>query len=156
MRPATASRPGYREPGSIHTPLEPTQCGMTDRQEFSEKMTAFVGTHRRIVADFERSLANSRHFIRLADRSSEREPEETVMMLEQIKEIDLLGHLSAQYDEYRNIAGLLPPEDGAPQQDSPLTAEVAELQTQYEALLEEAEGQMEAIDRLLFNLQVQH
>ncbi|NIT63960.1 MAG: hypothetical protein GWO39_09295, partial [Gammaproteobacteria bacterium] len=49
-----------------------------DAQEFSEKLAAFVGTHRRIVADFGRSLANARHFLKLAERSLEREPEETV------------------------------------------------------------------------------
>jgi hypothetical protein len=129
---------------------------MTDPQEFSEKMAAFVGAHRRIVADFGRSLANSRHFIRLADRSMEREPEETVTLLEQIKEIDLLGHLSGQYEEYRNIAGFFLPGEGPPEHESPLLAQVADLQREYEALLEEAEGQMEAIDKLLNTLQTRH
>jgi hypothetical protein len=129
---------------------------MTDKQEFSEKMAAFVGAHRRIVADFQRSLANARQFIRLADRSMEREPEETVVMLEQIREIDLLGHLSTQYEEYRNIAGFFLPAEGAPEHDSPLLAQVTELQRQYEALLEEAEGQMEAIEKLIFTLQKHH
>lgn len=129
---------------------------MADQQEFTEKMAAFVGTHRRIVADFQRSLANARHFIKLADRSMEREPEETVTMLEQIREIDLLGHLNAQYEEYRNIAGFLLPTPDAPAPESPLVEPVSELQQQYEALLEEAEGQMEAIERLLTTLQTQH
>ena len=129
---------------------------MTDRQEFSEKMATFVGTHRRIVADFGRSLSNARQFIRLADRSLDREPEETVTMLEQIREIDLLGHLSMQYEEYRNIAGLFLPGDAPPEHDSPLLTEVIDLQHQYEALLEEAEGQMEAIEKLLTTLQTQH
>ncbi|HEX9841623.1 MAG TPA: hypothetical protein VGC20_02690, partial [bacterium] len=114
---------------------------MTDREEFTQKMAMFVGTHRRIVADFGRSLANSRQFIRLADRSLEREPEETVTMLEQIREIDLLGNLSSQFDEYRNIASLFLPGETPPEHDSPLLTEVSELQQQYEALLEEAEGQ---------------
>jgi len=125
---------------------------MSDQQEFTEKMAEFVGTHRRIVADFGRSLANARHFLKLADRSSEREPEETVTMLEQIKEIDLLGHLTNQYEEYRNIAGFVLPAEAPPEHDSPLLIEVADLQRQYEALLEEAEDQMEAIDKLIFAL----
>lgn len=129
---------------------------MTDREEFTQKMAMFVGTHRRIVADFGRSLANSRQFIRLADRSLEREPEETVTMLEQIREIDLLGNLSSQFEEYRNIASLFLPGETPPEHDSPLLTEVSELQQQYEALLEEAEGQMEAIEKLLVTLQVRH
>ena len=129
---------------------------MTDREEFSEKMAAFVGAHRRILEDFGRSLANARNFIRLADRSIEREPEETVVMLEQIREIDLLGHLSTQFEEYRNIAGFFLPADAAPEHDSPLLAKVAEIQVQYETLLEEAAGQMETIEKLLFSLQNQH
>lgn len=130
---------------------------MADQQELSEKMAAFVGTHRRIVEDFGRSLANARQFLRLADRSMEREPEETVTMLEQIREIDLLGHLSTQIEEYRSIAGFfLPGEGAAPEHDNPLLVQVAELQQQYEALLEEAEGQMEAIEKLLGTLQTRH
>jgi hypothetical protein len=129
---------------------------MTDREEFSEKMAAFVGAHRRIVEDFGRSLANARQFIRLADRAMEREPEETVVMLEQIREIDLLGHLSTQFEEYRNIAGFFLPPDAPPEHDSPLLSQVADLQSRYEALLEEASGQMEVIEKLLFTLQNQH
>jgi hypothetical protein len=126
---------------------------MSDRQEFSEKMAEFVGTHRRIVADFGRSLANARHFLKLADRSSEREPEETVTMLEQIKEIDLLGRLTNQYEEYQHIAGFVLPAEAPPEHESPLLAQVADLRRQYESLLEEAEEQMEAIDKLLFAMQ---
>jgi hypothetical protein len=126
---------------------------MNDREEFLEKMAAFVGAHRRIVADFGRSLANSRNFITLAGRSMEREPEQTVTMLEQIREIDLLGHLGSQYEEYRAIAGLYLPGEAPPEHDSPLLEQVVELQTQYEGLMEEAEGQMVAIEKLLFTLQ---
>lgn len=129
---------------------------MTDREEFSEKMATFVGTHRRIVDDFERSLANARHFIQLADRSMEREPDETVAMLEQIREIDLLHHLTIQYEEYRNIAGFFVPAEGEPEHDSPLISAVADLQHQYEGLLAEAEGQMETIEKLLTTLQTHH
>lgn len=128
----------------------------TDREEFSEKMATFVGTHRRIVADFQRSLANARHFIQLANRSMEREPDETVAMLEQIREIDLLHHLNIQYEEYRNIASFFLPAEGPPEHDSPLFSAVADLQHQYEALVEEAESQMEAIEKLLTTLQTHH
>ena len=126
---------------------------MADPQEINEKMAAFVGTHRRIVEDFARSLANARHFLRLAEQAMEREPEETVTLLEQIREIDLLGHLGLQFEEYRNIASLFLPEDAAAADDDTLLAEVAELQVRYEALLEEAESQMEGIEHVLFSLQ---
>ena len=129
-----------------------------DRQEdrqFETKMDAFVRAHQRIVDDFGHSLANSRHFLKLAGRSIEKEPLETETMLEQIKEIDLLGHLNGQYDEYRNIAGFMLPLN-SPVDNLALQGNVAELQTKYEALLEEAEGQMESIDTLLTTLQTRH
>lgn len=129
---------------------------MADSQELTEKMAEFVGTHRRILDDFARSLSNAAHFIQLAGRAMEREPEETVTMLEQIREIDLLGHLGTQYEEYRNIAGFFLPEDGTPPADSPLVAQVAELRDRYEGLVDEAERQMEAIEKLLFDLQTHH
>ena len=71
-----------------------------DQEDFIEKMNAFMEAHRRTIADFGRSLANSAQFLKLADKSMEQEPEETESMLEQIKEIDLVGHLSHQYEEY--------------------------------------------------------
>ena len=96
---------------------------MDESVEFSENLGAFVRTQRRIVDDFGRSLSNARHFLNLAHRSLEREPDETVTMLQQIREIDLLGHLSHQFDEYRGVAGLLlsPP---VPSEDPDLVGEV--------------------------------
>lgn len=131
---------------------------MTDPQEareFAEKMAAFISIHRRILAEFGRSLANARHFLKLAGRSLEREPLETETMLEQIKEIDLLGHLTNQFEEYRSISALLlPPHTSVT--DIELQGQIAEIQTKYEGLLEEAEDQMEAIDNLLATLQTRH
>lgn len=131
---------------------------MNDREEarqFAEKMNAFVRAHLRIIEEFGRSLANANHFLRLADRSMEKEPLETVSMLEQIKEIDLLGNLNTQVEEYRGIASfLLPP--NTPIDDLALQGEVAELETKYEGLLEEAEKQMEQLQNLLSNLQTRH
>ena len=118
---------------------------MADQQELTEKMAEFVGTHRRIL-----------DFIQLAGRSMEREPEETVTMLEQIREIDLLGHLGTQYEEYRNIAGFFLPDGDSTPAKSPLVTQVAELRDRYEGLVDEAERQMEAIEKLLFDLQTHH
>jgi hypothetical protein len=128
---------------------------MDERHEFDEKMTAFLATHQRILGDFGRSLANARHFLKLADRSLQREPEETVSMLEQIREIDLLGHLTRQYEEYRNVTNLLLPPHGS-HPDPRLQGDLAELQTRYEGLLEEAAGQMEISGQLLTSLQTRH
>ena len=131
---------------------------MNERDEahqFAEKMTAFIRAHQKTIEEFGRSLANANHFLRLADRSMEKEPLETVTMLEQIKEIDLLGNLNTQVEEYRGIAGfLLPP--NTPVDDLALQGEVAELETKYEGLLEEAEKQMEQLENLLSSLQTRH
>ncbi|MEE8435649.1 MAG: hypothetical protein V3S64_12750 [bacterium] len=126
-----------------------------EARQFADKMTAFVRAHQRIIEEFGRSLVSANHFLQLADRSMEKEPLETVSMLEQIKEIDLLGNLNSQVDEYRGIAGfLLPP--NTPVDDLALRGEVAELETKYEGLLEEAEKQMEQLETLLSTLQTRH
>ena len=78
-------------------------------ETFEERARAFLLVHRRIVADFERSLKNARHFIKLAGRSLEREPEATITMLEQVREIDLLRHVTHQFEEFQSIAAMLPP-----------------------------------------------
>lgn len=131
---------------------------VNDRKEarkFTEKMIAFVHAHHRIIEEFGRSLASANHFLRLAERSFEKEPLETVSMLEQIREIDLLGNLNSQVDEYRGIAGfLLPP--NTPVGDLGLQGEVAELETKYEGLLEEAEKQMGQLENILSTLQTRH
>ena len=123
-----------------------------EQEDLFEKLSAFLDAHRRVIADFGRSLANSAQFLMLADKSMEREPEETESMLAQIKEIDLVGHLSHQLEEYQGVSVfLLPPN---PPLDNPdLLGEIAELHSKYEGLLEEAEGQMEQLDKLLFTLQ---
>lgn len=126
-----------------------------EARALSEKLNQFILTHQQIIGDFGRSLANSAHFIVLANRSVEKEPLETVTMLEQIKEIDLLGNLSNQLDEFRGVAGLLMPHN-TPLDDLALQGEVAELETKYEGLLEEAEKQMQQIEALLATFQVQH
>ena len=126
-----------------------------DARIFTEKMNAFVHAHRRIIEEFGRSLANANHFLRLAGRSIDKEPLETVSMLEQIKEIDLLGNLNSQVEEYQGIASfLLPP--NTPVDDLALQGEVAELETKYEGLLEEAEKQMEQLENFLSTLQTRH
>lgn len=126
-----------------------------DQKEFIEKITAFLHAHNRVLADFGRSLANSAHFLKLAGKSMEQEPEETGAMLEQIKEIDLVGHLSRQHEEYQGVSGfLLPP--NPPLTNPDLLGEISELHSKYEGLLEEAEGQMEQLDKLLFTLQNYH
>ena len=125
-----------------------------DRETLSEKLTTFLTTHRRIVDEFERSLKNAQYFLELAQRSMEREPEETVAMLEQIKEIDLLGHLSRQWEEYQNVAGFLKTPN-PPLEDDGLLRQSKHIEGRYEELLRAAEAQLEEGDRLLFSLQNQ-
>ena len=131
-----------------------TRDGEESRQ-FAKKMSAFVLAHQRIIEEFGRSLANSHHFLELAARAKDKEPLETVSMLEQIREIDLLGNLNFQFEEYRGIAGLLPPSTTT-EDDLALRGDVAELESKYEGLLEEAQKQMEQLETLLSTLQTWH
>ncbi len=126
-----------------------------EAHQLREKMTAFVQAHQRILDEFGRSLVSANHFLQLADLSMKKEPLETVSMLEQIREIDLLGNLNSQVEEYRGIAGLLLPPN-SPAGDPALQGDVAELEIKYEGLLEEAEKQMEQLGILLSTLQTRH
>src|SRR3972149_4422522 len=78
-----------------------------DAAEFSEKLESLLESHRRFAAEFEQSLGNARHFIALADRAMEQEPEDTVSMLNQIREIDLLGHLQRLAEEFESVRATL-------------------------------------------------
>jgi len=131
---------------------------MDEQEKIDEKLDAFLGAHQRILAEFGRSLANSRHFLKLAGLSQNREPEETLAMLEQIREIDLLGHLTSQFEEYNSVAGAFLPPNAAvdPVDNEEMLGQLAELHMKYEALLEEAEGQMETIEELLNTTRVYH
>lgn len=117
----------------------------------------FLRIHRRIVSDFERSLKHARHFIKLAHRSLEREPQETVHMLEQILEIDLLRHVTGQFEEFESVVARLPP--GLARSDSAVPDEGAQfksLRDRYEAILREAEAQAEEMQKLLSALTAPH
>ena len=125
---------------------------MDPKAEFQEKLDAFLTTHRQILADFQRSLVNARHFMQLAEKAAEHEPENAVVLLEQIKEIDLLGHLERQSEEFQSVASLM--QSGAGEKlDGQVRGLLGELDGQYQALVEEAADQMEGLDRMLFSLQ---
>lgn len=128
---------------------------MEDTQSFQEKAEVFVETHERIVEDFERSLANAKHFLELSRLSMDAEPENTVDMLEQIKDIDLLGHLSTQFEEFQQTAGFLDP-PASKLENQEVGRKVEALRQRYENLVAEAEGQMESLDEMLNTLQVTH
>lgn len=112
----------------------------------TEKLATFLETQRRIVTEFERSLANSRHFLELANLSMEREPENTVAMLRQILEIDLVGHLENQFETFESMEQVLPGEAG-PSEIS--AGEWEELRQRYRELLEEAQQQRAETENLL-------
>lgn len=119
---------------------------------FNEKLSAYLETHRSAVGDFERSLGNARHYIELAKVAKDKEPENTVTMLEQIREIDLLGHVQKQYEAFQDSTGLLlvPEREEGAEEDA---GEIDLLRERYELLLEEAEDQQETMEDLMLYLQ---
>ena len=119
--------------------------------ELEERTESFLALQQRIVADFERSLANARQFIDLAGVSMSREPEETTMMLEQVREIDLLRHISEQFENFEGIATMLAQARGAAE-SGPRGAAFAELRKRYEVLQAEAEEQAERIATILTSI----
>ena len=120
-------------------------------QIFKDKVGAYLDTHRRTVGEFERSLRNARHFLELAGLSREKEPDETVTLLEQIREIDLLSHLNNQFEAFLEISDLLP-EDASSQAVLEAHGDVEDLREKYELLLEEAELQQETLRELMEEL----
>ena len=75
-------------------------------------------------------------------------------MLEQIKEIDLLGHVHTQFEAFQEFSGLLP----EPSTDEDAQEEfggIERLRERYELLLEEAELQQEIMEDLVLYLQKQ-
>jgi hypothetical protein len=121
--------------------------------EFGRKLKSLVSSHRRFITDFENSLKNSGRFLALADRALEQEPESTVDLLQQIREIDLLGHLQRLSEEFDGLRGALATspfwgESAAHQ------AELERLSERYEALQAEAVNQLSRIETLLQALEV--
>jgi len=128
-------------------------------ESFEERARVFLEAHRRIVSDFERSLKNARHFIKLASRSLEQEQEATIAMLEQVREIDLLRHVTHQSEEFQSVAAMLPPalaQGGESRPEEGAQAEITAMRARYAALVQEAEGQAEEIERILSALQTLH
>ncbi len=122
-----------------------------DLQVIDEKVAAYLDTHRKIAGDFERSLRNARHYVELAEVTKDKEPAETVTMLEQIREIDLLGHLRNQLDAFEEISGLLGA--GEPDGEEPEGSHnIQEMRARYDLMMEEAEEQEQAITELMLYL----
>lgn len=124
-----------------------------DTPTLLEKAQTFLEFHRKVVADFERSLANARHFINLAGQAVEQEPEDTVAMIEQIQEIDLLGHLSKQYEEFQQMAASL---NTLKVDEHRVLASVTVVREQYEEILAEAEEQAGIMEVMLASMQNPH
>ena len=116
--------------------------------EFGRKLKSLVSSHRRFIADFENSLKNAGHFLALADRALEQEPESTVHLLQQIREIDLLGHLQRLSEEFDGLRSALATSpfwgEGAAYQ-----SELERLSERYDALQGKAVSQLSRIDTLL-------
>lgn len=124
-----------------------------EQEIFTTKISAYLESHRKILAEFERSLRNSRHFIGLAQVAREKEPDNTVSMLEQIQEIDMLGHVTTQFEAFCEISDLLP-EDADNQETLEAQGDVEDLRGRYELMLEEAELQQETIRELMDGLEL--
>lgn len=130
------------------TRTTPMMSESPESAEFGEKLETLLDDHRRFVEQFEQSLKNARHFIALADRSMEQEPEDTIAMLNQIREIDLLGYLqrlSEEFDAVRASLATSPFWQAA----GPFNEDLDRLASRYEALQEEAASQLNGIDALL-------
>lgn len=125
----------------------------TDTPTLLDKAQAFLEFHRKVVADFDRSLANARHFINLAGQAVEQEPENTVAMIEQIQEIDLIGHLSKQYEEFQQMAAQL---NTLKVDENRVLASISTVREQYEEILAEAEEQAGVMEVMLASLQNPH
>ena len=119
-----------------------------DADEFSDKLETLLETHRRFIAEFEQSLRNARHFVALANRSMESEPEDTVSMLNQIREIDLLGHLQRLAEEFESVRGTLA---ASPfwEDAQGFSEELDDLADRYENLQQDAAEQLNSIEHLL-------
>ena len=119
-----------------------------DPDKFSDKMETVVADHRRFISEFEKSLASAAHFIELADSSMETEPENTVTMLRQIREIDLVGHIRRLAEEFDGMQSFLiaSPMEG---ETGSFREDLAALADDYETLNEEANSQLDRIDRLI-------
>ena len=125
----------------------------TDTPTLLEKAQTFLEFHRKVVGDFERSLANARHFINLASQAVEQEPENTVAMIEQIQEIDLVSHLTKQYEEFQHMTGQL---DSLKVDEKRIQASISTLREQYEEIMAEAEEQAGIMEVMLASMQNPH
>lgn len=138
--------PRYTAANRFHSNI--TMSADYESAEFGEKLATLLDDHRRFIGQFEQSLRNARHFIALADRSMEREPEDTIAMLNQIREIDLLGYLQRLAEEFDTVRASLA--------TSPFWSDIGsfnedleELAARYEELQEEAASQLNGIQALL-------
>ncbi|MBI3993943.1 MAG: hypothetical protein HY342_11770 [Candidatus Lambdaproteobacteria bacterium] len=121
----------------------------------SEKVETFLAFHRRVIRDFRRSLANAAHFIELADKAMEREPDNTVHLINQIREISLLTHLEDQFHEFGQMASMLANMPGGIDRDE-LREGMVHVKDDYEVLLAQAEDQAEKLAELLNLLEHPH
>jgi len=119
-----------------------------DAVEFGDKLETLLNDHRRFIDQFEQSLRNARHFIALADRSMEQEPEDTIAMLNQIREIDLLGYLQRLAEEFDAVRATLAASPFWKEARS-FNVDLDDLASRYERLQEEAASQLNGIEAIL-------
>ena len=119
-----------------------------DVDALRERLAAFLASQQQILSEFQRSLANARHFVELANLSMEKEPENTVTMLKQLQDIGLADHLETQFENFeameRNLPLVSRMEETATQE-----GEWEDVRTKYGELLEEAARQTKETEFLL-------
>lgn len=119
-----------------------------DVDALRERLAAFLASQQQILSEFQRSLANARHFVELANLSMEKEPENTATMLKQLQDIGLADHLETQFENFeameRNLPLVSRMEETATQE-----GEWEDVRTKYGELLEEAARQTKETEFLL-------
>jgi hypothetical protein len=121
----------------------------------TEKVDSFLVFHHRVIGDFRRSLANAGHFIGLAGKAMEREPDNTIHLINQIREIGLLSHLEDQFHEFEQMAAMLSHMPGGIDNDE-LREGIDTIKNDYEVLLGQAEEQAEKLAEMLNLLEHPH
>ena len=122
-----------------------------DQESLSRKLESLLADHRRFVSEFESSLTNAGNFIQIADVAMEREPEATVEMLNQIRDIDLLGHVRNLIAEFDAVQGFVFASPLAHEEER-FRPEIAGLAADYEDLEQRAKDQLNTISTILDTL----
>ncbi len=119
-----------------------------DVDALRDRLAAFLASQQQILSEFQRSLANARHFVELANLSMEKEPENTATMLKQLQDIGLADHLETQFENFEAMERNLPLVSRM-EETSTEVGEWQDVRIKYTELLEEAARQTKETEFLL-------